>query len=170
MQGIAVPERVPGIDLMELTMDAAERLSLPVYFYGATPETLERFSEVVRERYPELIVAGSRNGYEQAEDAVVREAVEGDVRFLYLAMSSPMKELVVERLQKRLPHAVLIGVGGSFDVWAGVTKRAPRWMQRSGLEWFYRFVQEPRRMWRRYLVGNLEFAWIVLRKRQRDGL
>jgi N-acetylglucosaminyldiphosphoundecaprenol N-acetyl-beta-D-mannosaminyltransferase len=80
-------------------------------------------------------------------------------------MSSPLKERLLARNRSHLGGLLAMGVGGSFDVWAGKTTRAPRWMQRVGLEWFHRFAQEPRRMWRRYLVGNLRFAWIVLRAR-----
>ena len=76
-----------------------------------------------------------------------------------------MKERLLARNRSQLGALLAMGVGGSFDVWAGKTTRAPVWMQRVGLEWFYRFIQEPRRMWRRYLIGNLRFAWIVLRAR-----
>jgi N-acetylglucosaminyldiphosphoundecaprenol N-acetyl-beta-D-mannosaminyltransferase len=76
-----------------------------------------------------------------------------------------MKERFLARNLIRLGPLLAMGVGGSFDVWAGKTTRAPLWMQRAGLEWFHRFAQEPRRMWRRYLLGNLRFAWIVLRER-----
>ena len=85
---------------------------------------------------------------------------------LFVAMSSPMKEIFLDRYKKELSSLnFIMGVGGSFDVLAGKTKRAPEWMQRLGLEWFYRFLQEPRRMWKRYLVGNIKFIYLVIKEK-----
>jgi len=85
-------------------------------------------------------------------------------RLLLVAISSPLKERFLARQLHRMGPLLAMGVGGSFDVWAGRTSRAPRFMQRTGLEWFYRFLQEPRRMWKRYLVGNARFIRLVLRR------
>ncbi|MDG5800530.1 WecB/TagA/CpsF family glycosyltransferase [Marinilabiliaceae bacterium ANBcel2] len=84
---------------------------------------------------------------------------------LFVAMSSPKKEIFVNKYKNLMAVPFVMWVGGSFDVVAGVTRRAPYWMQKIGLEWFYRFIQEPHRMWRRYLVGNSKFIWIVLKSR-----
>jgi N-acetylglucosaminyldiphosphoundecaprenol N-acetyl-beta-D-mannosaminyltransferase len=114
-----------------------------------------------------VVVAGRRNGYFRSEEEpVVAEAVRASgARLLLVAISSPLKERFLARQLHRMGPVLAMGVGGSFEVWAGRTSRAPRLMQRAGLEWFYRFLQEPRRMWRRYLIGNARFIWIVAKAR-----
>jgi len=165
--GLDVPERVAGIDLMGRLIALCESEGWPVYFLGAKDEVLAAFEAEALRRHPRLRVAGRRNGYFRAEDeAGIAEAVRASgARLLLVGISSPMKERFLARNLERMGPVLAMGVGGSFDVWAGKTTRAPAWMQRSGLEWFHRLAQEPRRMWRRYLVGNLRFGWIVLRAR-----
>jgi N-acetylglucosaminyldiphosphoundecaprenol N-acetyl-beta-D-mannosaminyltransferase len=162
--GDHVPERVAGIDLFEALLGIAERGGHPVYFLGATTEVLARTIAVVRERHPDLTVAGSHHGYfGDAEDAVVASIAASRAHLLFVAMSSPQKERFIDRWGKHLGVRFVMGVGGSFDVIAGKVRRAPEWMQRAGLEWAFRVVQEPRRMWRRYLTTNARFAWMVVR-------
>jgi N-acetylglucosaminyldiphosphoundecaprenol N-acetyl-beta-D-mannosaminyltransferase len=169
--GRPLPERVTGIDLMERLLATAERHAWPVFFYGARPEALERFVAEVERRHPGLPVAGTQHGYADDPAAVAARVSGSGARLLFVGISSPFKERF---LAEHLPRMSLfaMGVGGAFDVWAGRTRRAPRWMQRGGLEWLYRLLQEPRRMWRRYLLGNVRFAWLVLRARLgfRDSL
>jgi len=167
--GIPVPERVAGIDLMERLLSEAEREGWPVYFLGAKDDVLAEFEAEVGRRFPRLLVAGRRNGYFHAEDEVgVAGAVRASgARLLLVAISSPLKERFLARHLHRMGPILAMGVGGSFDVWAGRASRAPRWMQRAGLEWFHRLLQEPRRMWKRYLVGNVRFIRLVLKSRPR---
>ena len=163
--GVRVPERVAGIDLMERLCGLAESERWPVYFLGARDDVLARFEAEARRRFPSLLVAGRRNGYfREAEETDVAEDVRrSGARILFVAISSPLKERFLARQIQRMGPIFAMGVGGSFDVWAGLTSRAPGWMRRAGLEWLYRLLQEPRRMWKRYLVGNSRFAWIVAR-------
>ena len=165
--GLSVPERVAGIDLMERLIAACESEGWPVYFLGAKDEVLAAFEAEALRRHPRLRVAGRRNGYFGADqEAGITETIRASgARLLLVGISSPMKERFLARNMERLGPLLAMGVGGSFDVWAGKATRAPLWMQRVGLEWFHRFAQEPRRMWKRYLVGNLRFAWIVIRAR-----
>ena len=165
--GLRVPERVAGIDLMGRLLALCESEGWPVYFLGAKEDVLSAFEDEVRRRHRRLIVAGKRNGYFHSDDeSDIAQAVRiSGARLLLVAMSSPLKERFLARNLVRMGGLLAVGVGGSFDVWAGRTSRAPRWMQRGGLEWLYRLAQEPRRMWRRYLLGNLRFVWIVLRAR-----
>ena len=167
--GARVPERVAGVDLMGRLLALCESEGWPVYFLGAKDEVLASFEAEAMRRHPRLVVAGRRNGYFKTDDeASIAEAVRASgARLLLVATSSPMKERYLARNLARMGPVLAVGVGGSFDVWAGKTTRAPLWMQRAGLEWFYRFAQEPRRMWRRYLVGNARFVWIVLKSRLR---
>lgn len=165
--GIRVPERVAGIDLMGRLLALCQAERWPVYFLGATDDVLEAFTAEAQRRHPNLMVVGHRNGYFRPDDeqAIAGAIRNSGARLLLVGISSPMKERFLARNLPRLGPLLAMGVGGSFDVWAGKTTRAPVWMQRVGLEWFHRFAQEPRRLWRRYLVGNLRFAWIVLRAR-----
>jgi N-acetylglucosaminyldiphosphoundecaprenol N-acetyl-beta-D-mannosaminyltransferase len=165
--GIRVPERVAGIDLMGRLITLCESEGWPVYFLGAKDDVLAAFEVEARRRHPRLRVAGRRNGYFRSdEEPHIADAIRASqARLVLVGISSPAKERFLARNLERMGPVLAMGVGGSFDVWAGRTTRAPVWMQRAGFEWFYRFIQEPRRMWRRYLVGNLRFAWIVLRAR-----
>ncbi|NLX13670.1 MAG: WecB/TagA/CpsF family glycosyltransferase [Phycisphaerales bacterium] len=166
-----LPERVAGIDLMYRLFDLANRGGFRVYFLGARREILDRVVEIACERYPRMVVAGHRDGY-FSEDQ--HEEVAGAIRasradILLVAMSSPKKELFMKRWGDFLDVPVTHGVGGSFDVLAGVTRRAPKWMQHCGLEWLYRVIQEPRRMWKRYLMTNTRFVWMFVSEMVRSS-
>ncbi|HEX4823522.1 MAG TPA: WecB/TagA/CpsF family glycosyltransferase [Candidatus Polarisedimenticolaceae bacterium] len=165
--GIKAPERVAGIDLMGRMIERCEREGWPVYLLGAKDEVLAAFVAEARRRHPRLVVAGARNGYFSADQEVgIAETIRNSgARLLLVGISSPKKERFLAEHLPRMGAVLAMGVGGSFDVWAGKTRRAPMWMQKAGLEWFYRFAQEPGRMWRRYLIGNLRFGALVLRAR-----
>lgn len=163
--GVPVPERVAGIDLMERLLASAEAHGWPVYFLGAREEVLQRFLERIAKRHPRLIVAGSHHGYFEDESAVAQSIRDTGARIVFVGISSPKKEFLLAEHLKEMGDVFAMGVGGSFDVVAGLTKRAPVWMQRAGLEWLFRLIQEPKRMWRRYLIGNARFLWLVLREK-----
>jgi N-acetylglucosaminyldiphosphoundecaprenol N-acetyl-beta-D-mannosaminyltransferase len=162
--GRRLPERVAGIDLMESLLKECESNAWPVYFLGATAEVLQTFCDVVKIRYPSLPIAGRHHGFFTDDARVADGIARSGARLLFIAMPSPRKELFVSEQSERLGALFTMGVGGSFDVWAGLTRRAPLWMQHCGLEWFYRFLQEPSRMWRRYLIGNCRFAILAIRE------
>ncbi len=164
--GNPLPERVAGIDLMFELIKLAEKQGYGVYFFGATQEVVERTVDIFKEEYPNLIIAGYRNGYFKKEDEseIIKEMSSCDAKILLVAFSSPKKEYWLSDNIDKLNIPFCMGVGGSFDVVAGKTERAPRWMQRIGLEWFYRFIQEPTRMWKRYLIGNSKFIYYIFRE------
>jgi N-acetylglucosaminyldiphosphoundecaprenol N-acetyl-beta-D-mannosaminyltransferase len=166
--GVPVPERVAGIDLMDQLLTKAAEKRWPVYFLGARNDVVARAVEVETQRHTGLVVAGFRNGYwsPAEEQTVVQEIADVHPTLLFVAMPSPKKEQFLLRHKHVLKVPFVMGVGGSFDVVAGVTTRAPRWMQRTGLEWAYRFKQEPRRMAKRYIVGNSKFIALVACKRR----
>lgn len=170
MLGIPVPERVTGIDLMGRLLALAEERGYPVYFLGATQEVLDVFLAEVARRHPRIRVAGARNGYFKDDAEVAAQVAKSGARILMVGMSTPRKEFFLAEQLPVMGPVFAMGVGGSFDIWAGKTKRAPAWMQRAGLEWFYRLVQEPRRMWKRYLVGNTRFLVLVGREWRALGL
>ncbi|KJK46230.1 WecB/TagA/CpsF family glycosyltransferase [Streptomyces sp. NRRL F-4428] len=164
--GVRLPERVAGIDLFMRLLAAAEVADIPVYLLGARQEVLEMMLGQISERFPELRVAGSRNGYfDDSEQQEVADAVAGSgARLLFLGMTSPKKEIFTAGYGKRTGAHVVHGVGGSFDILAGITRRAPLAWQRMGLEWFYRTLQEPRRLGRRYLTTNAAFLAMTVRE------
>jgi N-acetylglucosaminyldiphosphoundecaprenol N-acetyl-beta-D-mannosaminyltransferase len=160
-----LPERVAGIDLMEQLLALAERRGYRVYFLGARANVLEQAVDRLLAKYPGLTVAGSRDGYFSDDEAsAVCDAVRAsrpDV--LFVAMSSPRKEYFLGEYGPDLGAPFVMGVGGSIDVIAGMTRRAPAAWQRLGLEWLFRLLQEPRRMFRRYAVTNTRFIALVAR-------
>lgn len=161
--GNSIPERVAGIDIFtELVRISSEKGYKP-YFFGAKEEVVSEVVKRFKKKYPTLQVAGYRNGYFKQEESksIAEEINRSGADILFVAFSSPMKEFWIKENMDIMKVPFAMGVGGSFDVVAGKTKRAPKWMQRYGLEWFYRFIQEPRRMFRRYIVGNLKFCTIV---------
>ncbi len=162
--GERVPERVAGIDLMERLLARAALRKWPVYLLGARQEVVERVAEIERDRHPGLLIAGYRNGYwaPDEETAVVGQVALARPKLLFVAMPSPIKEQFLARHRAVLQVPFVMGVGGSLDVVAGITARAPSWMQRSGLEWLYRLKEEPRRMVRRYAIGNTKFLLLLV--------
>jgi N-acetylglucosaminyldiphosphoundecaprenol N-acetyl-beta-D-mannosaminyltransferase len=161
--GRPLKERVAGIDLFEALMARAAERGWRVYLLGAREEVVTKVRALYEARFPALVIAGHRNGYwKPGEEAAVAEQVRAArADLLFVAISSPAKERFLGRWQAHMRVPFAMGVGGSFDVAAGLVRRAPRWMQRSGLEWFYRFLQEPRRMFRRYFVDDMAFFAIL---------
>jgi len=168
--GRKLPERVTGIDLMERLLAAAARDRHSVYFLGARPEVVKRVAEVAQARHPRLGVAGYQDGYWKDDHQVIQAVRQAGPQYLFLAIPSPRKELWLNRHLDKLGVPFVMGVGGSFDILAGATRRAPSLLRRTGLEWTWRLAQEPRRMWKRYLVGNTQFIALVLRERLQRGV
>lgn len=160
--GHEVPERVAGVDLFLQLLAMSARRGWPVYFLGASDEVVRRTAAVASAADPCLQVAGFHHGYFwQDERDVVDRIRRSGARLLFVAITSPLKENFIHRWKNDLGVDFVMGVGGTFDVVAGKVSRAPHWMQRAGLEWFFRLAQEPRRMWKRYLGSNLRFAWML---------
>jgi N-acetylglucosaminyldiphosphoundecaprenol N-acetyl-beta-D-mannosaminyltransferase len=167
--GARMPERVTGIDLLEALLERAPEQGLRVFLLGAKPAVIEAFVAQCRQRYPGLAIAGWRDGYfgpEQHEE-MARQIAAARADMLFVAMPSPFKDVWCERYRDAFGVKLIMGVGGAFDVLAGMVPRAPRWMQAAGLEWAWRLWLEPRRLWKRYLVGNSRFLWLVARERLR---
>ena len=161
--GDPLPERVAGIDLMDALLGLAERRGYHVYFLGARSDVLGRALERLRERFPRLEVAGARDGYFADDEAheVCAAIRSSRPDILFVAMSSPRKEYFLGEYGPALGAPFVMGVGGSIDVIAGITRRAPVAWQRLGLEWLFRLLQEPRRMFRRYAVTNARFLGLI---------
>jgi len=168
--GKPLKERVAGIDLMVNLVELAHKKSYKIFFFGAKEEIVKAVVEKYSNEYSNEIIAGHRNGYFNKEDEqqIARQISESGANILFVAISSPTKENFLYENRSLLKKVnFIMGVGGSFDVVAGKIKRAPVWMQNIGFEWFYRFLQEPKRMWKRYLVGNSKFVYLVLKEKFR---
>ncbi len=165
--GHNVPERVAGVDLMENLLALCAEKGFKPYILGAKQPVLEQAVRNIQANHPAIQFAGYRNGYFTAEEeaALVQDIATSGADCLFIAMTTPHKERLLKKYKDAFNVPFLMGVGGSVDVIAGHVNRAPKWMQNAGLEWFYRIVQEPRRMWKRYLNTNSKFAWLLLKER-----
>jgi N-acetylglucosaminyldiphosphoundecaprenol N-acetyl-beta-D-mannosaminyltransferase len=164
LAGGKIPERVTGIDLMERLLERAEREGLGVFFLGATPAVLERLIEVCQDRHPRLQIAGYQHGFfpRAEEDRIAVQIRASGARIVFVGMPSPYKEVWAERFRNAVGVPTLLSVGGSFDVVAGIIPRSPRWLQMIGMEWFWRVLCEPKRLWKRYLLANSYFVALTL--------
>ena len=166
LEGIEV-ERVPGVDVMMAMLELSAEKGYRPYILGAKEDVLQAAMANAKARWPRLEFAGSRNGYFGPEDesTIVASINAARPDCLFLAMPTPKKERFMAQHRDALDVPFIMGVGGSVDVLAGAVKRAPAWMQKSGLEWFYRLYQEPRKMFVRYASSNTKFLAIVLRQK-----
>ncbi len=164
--GRPLKERVAGVDLFEGLMKRSASKGWRVFLLGAREEVVSGVKSAYELKYPGLTVAGYRNGYWRPEDeaAVVELVKAARADLLFVAISSPKKEHFLGRYQAEMKIPFAMGVGGTFDVAVGKVKRAPVWMQNAGLEWFYRFLQEPRRMFRRYFIEDMAFIGLLLKE------
>ncbi|GAB3432929.1 WecB/TagA/CpsF family glycosyltransferase [Massilia solisilvae] len=168
--GKPLKERVAGVDLFEALMRRAGEKGWRVFLLGAREEVVSKVADTYQRKYPRLVLAGYRNGYwkgEAEELDVARQIRDSRADLLFVAISSPKKEQFLGRYQAEMKIPFAMGVGGTFDVAIGRVKRAPVWMQKSGLEWFYRFLQEPRRMFRRYFIDDMAFIWLFIKEAAR---
>lgn len=161
--GVPLKERVTGCDLFQELVRVASEKGYKIYLFGAKEEVVTKVKAIYEEQYPGIQIAGYRNGYftEADEPEIVKNMAESGADMMFVAFSSPKKEYWVNKYIDQLNIPFIMGVGGSFDIVAGVTERAPKWWQDHGLEWFYRFIQEPRRMWKRYIIGNAKFVGLT---------
>lgn len=165
--GKPLPERVAGIDLMQSLIGLSEKKGYSVYLLGAKQEVVEKTAEVLEKKYPKLRLVGIHNGYfKEAEWPQISEILKKmKPDFVFVGITSPMKEYLIEFLQDDGNDSVFMGVGGSFDVISGAIPRAPKWMQKMGLEWFFRVIQEPRRLFKRYFIGNWTFIIAIWKEK-----
>ena len=164
--GQPIVERVTGIDLMDNLVKLASQKKYKIFFFGAKDDVLNKVISHYSDKYSPDIVAGHRNGYfkKSEERGIAQQIADSGAQILFVAITSPLKENFLYENRDLLKSVnFTMGVGGSFDVVAGFVKRAPVWMQQSGLEWAYRVYQEPKRMFKRYMVGNWKFMMLVMK-------
>jgi N-acetylglucosaminyldiphosphoundecaprenol N-acetyl-beta-D-mannosaminyltransferase len=160
-------ERIPGSELMELLCYEGAKEGLSAYFLGGLPLAAEKTALTLKERYPGLVIAGHccpRLGFEtdREESAQLLKTIQDAAPdMLFVGLGAPKQEHWIFNNSAVLPLGVAVPVGAALDTISGYRKRAPVWARRAGLEWFYRLVREPRRLWRRYLIGNTRFVLMV---------
>lgn len=162
--GTPLVDNVNGTDLYPALMPVLALAGRSVYFLGARPGVAERMAQRARERWPGLQVAGVRHGYfsPEEEEGVVAEIRAARPDLLLVAFGAPRQDVWIRDNLDRLGARVAMGVGGLFDFYSGGIPRAPGWVRSLHMEWAYRLYQEPRRLWRRYLIGNAVFLTRVL--------
>ena len=167
-QGYTEARRVTGPDLMREILSVSAEKGWRHYFYGSTPETLELLRKKIEERYPGVLIAGMMSPPfreltpeedEKAVDAI--NAAPPD--FVWVGLGAPKQERWMAAHEDRV-QALMIGVGAAFDYEAGNIRRAPRWMQKHSLEWLYRLLQDPKRLFGRYLNTNVRYLWWMWRR------
>ncbi len=167
-------ERITGLDVLPTLLQEATQAQLPVYIYGSTVAVLGRCRSFCAKNYPNLRLVGTHSPpfrplSAQEEESIINDITSSGAALVFVALGCPKQEKWMAAISNRIP-AVLLGIGGALPVLVGEQKRAPRWMQKYGLEWFFRFVQEPRRLLSRYASTNLWFMYYFLRQlvRQRN--
>ena len=161
--------RVTGPDFLEEVLKKTENMDMKHYFYGTTQENLDRFISVIKDTYPNLKIVGVEPSVfrplsEQEEEELIERINVSEADFIWVALGAPRQEIFCSKLSERT-KALWVAVGGALNVISGVIPRAPQWMQDHGLEWFYRFIKEPKRLFKRYFVTNSKFLWYLFREK-----
>ena len=159
--------KVPGPDLMPKVFSLSEEMGYRHFFYGSTEQTLKMLESNLVKKYPNIQIAGMyappfRRLTEEENQEIIQKINVVKPDFLWVGLGAPKQEVWMAEHKGKI-SAVMIGVGAGFDFHAGVVKRAPVWMQKYGLEWLYRLTQDPKRLWKRYVVTNNKFFWYIIR-------
>jgi N-acetylglucosaminyldiphosphoundecaprenol N-acetyl-beta-D-mannosaminyltransferase len=158
-------ERVAGMDLLPDLLEEAEKKNLSLFFYGGTKEMLDKTQEYVQSNYPllkshEYFSPPFRNLNEEEESEIIQRINDFGANLVFVVLGCPKQEKWMASMKGRV-NACMIGIGGALPVMIGMQKRAPKWMQRASLEWLYRLIQEPRRLFKRYFVTNSLFLILL---------
>lgn len=161
-------EKVTGTHFMQNIFTDSRFAGKKHYFYGTGNEDLERMIAKVREDYPEMMICGYEPSiFRELSDVEVEELAQrindAQADFIWVAIGAPRQEILMHRLKGKV-NGLMTGVGGAFNILAGRVSDAPMWMQNAGLEWLYRLIKEPKRLFKRYLVTNSKFIWYLIKK------
>jgi N-acetylglucosaminyldiphosphoundecaprenol N-acetyl-beta-D-mannosaminyltransferase len=159
------PERVTGTDLMYRLAERSQQKGYRLYFLGAGKGIAEKAADELKKEYGNIHIAGTHDGYFSAdqENKIIEEINDKKADILVVCMGAYVQEMFIERNRNRLNVSVAFGNGAALDFVSKRFKRAPLWMQEKGLEWLFRFLQEPGRLWKRYMIGNFVFIWLVMK-------
>ena len=169
MRGFKEAQKVSGPDLMPEMFRLSEEKGYTHYFYGSTDETLDKLKEALLVKYPKLKIVGMysppfRPLTKEEDGEIIRQINDTSPDFIWIGLGAPKQEQWMYAHRDKL-CGVMLGVGAGFDFHAGTVKRAPIWMQKCGLEWLYRLTQDPKRLFKRYVVTNTKFLWLILKGR-----
>ncbi len=156
-------ERVPTPDFIENVFAEAEKRKWRIFLLGSSNKSLQKVQIVLKDKFPKIIICGIQNGfYKKSEEmSIVENINKKKPKILIVGMGPPKQELLIQKYKNKIKASTLWGVGALFDVISGTMPRAPFWMQKMGIEWLYRLLQEPRRLWKRYIFGNIEFFYLI---------
>ncbi|MDD5194059.1 MAG: WecB/TagA/CpsF family glycosyltransferase [Candidatus Omnitrophica bacterium] len=155
--------RFGGLEVIDNFFSLAQEMPLKIYLLGAREEIVKKTATILTLKFPGANIAGFRNGFFYDKEEIVKDIRDKGANILFLALPSPEKELLGFELFKKIESLKYVtGVGGAFDVIAGASKRAPKWVQATGLEWLYRCIQEPQRLAKRYFFDTIDLARIFL--------
>ena len=161
-------ERTYGPDLMQALCAAGEKGGYKHYLYGGAESTCSLLENVLKRKFPNIDIRGHyappfRPAHAREDKEIIDEINRLNPDILWVGLGSPKQDFWMHEHRDRLEVPVIIGVGAAFDFIAGIKKQAPRWMQRCGLEWFFRLCSEPGRLWKRYLFGNTKFIYLLIK-------
>jgi N-acetylglucosaminyldiphosphoundecaprenol N-acetyl-beta-D-mannosaminyltransferase len=158
--------RIMGPTFMENALEWGQKDNIKHYFFGSTEETLNKIKEVIKTKYPAACIAGAisppyRPLTEEENNCFIEQINKANPDIIWVGLGAPKQEIWMYENYSKLNHGVMIGIGAGFDYLAGNTRHAPEWMKNFSLEWLYRLIQEPKRLWKRYLVTNSIFLFLI---------
>lgn len=155
-----IKTRITGIDSMEMLCKLSEEKKYKIFMYGAKEETIKKAKENLEIKFPNIQIVGTINGYEKDNDKIISSINKSKADIVFVALGSPKQEYWITENMDKVSAKIFQGVGGSFDVFSGNIKRAPKWMQKIGLEWLYRLIKEPKRIFRQ--IKLVKFLWLAI--------
>ena len=161
-----IKSRITGIDSMEMLCSLSNEKKYKIFMYGAKKETVEKAKDALEQKYKGINIVGIMDGYEKDEKKIIDAINKSKADIIFVALGSPKQELWITKNMNKLCPKIYQGVGGSFDVFSGNVKRAPKWMQKSGLEWLYRLIKDPKRIFRQ--VKLFKFLLIIIFKKDKE--
>lgn len=167
MIGYEIEERITGIDIAEKLLEYGNELNKTIYLFGSKQEVIDSMHEVIKSNYPNLVIAGSSNGYVKDKDGVFKKIISKKPDIVLVALGIPAQEKIIYKHLNKFDKGIFVGVGGSFDVMSGHKKRAPKIFIKLNLEWLYRIVKEPKRI-KRFYDSNIKFMFKVKGVKRHD--
>ena len=161
-----IRSRITGIDCMEMLCELSNEKHYKIFMYGAKKEIVETAKEKITEKYPNINIVGTMDGYEKDQNKIIKKINASKADIIFVALGSPKQELWITGNMDKLCPKIYQGVGGSFDVFSGNIKRAPKWMQNHGLEWLYRLIKEPKRIGRQLKL--VKFIMLILFSKKKE--
>ena len=159
-----IKSRITGIDSMDMLCELSNQFGYKIFLYGAKEEVLQKAKDNLIQKYPHIKIVGTMNGYEKDNKKIIEAVNKSKAEIIFVGMGSPKQELWITNNMEKLCPYIYQGVGGSFDVLSGNIKRAPKWMRKIGLEWLYRLIREPKRIFRQIKLFKFLFLCIFCRK------